>query len=267
MPTLETTLAKLRERRAVPCQSNHQLPLWPKTKRGVPNHFLRSALFTATKGIDVKDPMRDVVIFSQGNIEIKYTGQRLCQSHLNVYESVMQLAREQEVSKEIQFTAHGLLKLMGRSTGGKDVKRLLLALNDLTATSVQVKDKKNGKLYWGSLLPDGNYDDDSGVCSVSINERLARLYKSGYTQLEQHDRRALARSPLASFLQGWILSHDKALYPVSVSYLNKLSGSNTKRLRDFKVKLKTALKRLKDEGIIEEWAIDKDDLMIAKKTR
>jgi len=258
-------VAKLRERTA-PRQpeSGYQFPLWPEAKRGVPNHFLRSALFTARQGIDATDTLSKEVIFSQENIEIRYTGLRLSQFHLSVYEGVMHLARQQDERSEIEFTAYGLLRTIGRKTGGKDAKRLLDALDDLTATSVQVKDKKTGNLYWGSLLPDGDYSEETGRFVVTINSRLIRLFKSGFTLLEQKERRALARSPLASFLQGWVTSHVKP-HPVSVAYLNKLSGSNTKRVRDFKVKLKTALNRLEVEGVVKSWSIDKDDLVTISK--
>ena len=83
----------------------YRFPLWPEPKRGIPNYLLRSALFSARKKMTEGGPMRDVAVFSQGDIEVKYTGQRLTQAHLDVYEGVMHLAREQKEGAKIYFTA------------------------------------------------------------------------------------------------------------------------------------------------------------------
>lgn len=235
----------------------YQFPLWPEPKRGVPNYILRSALFTARKKVVASEALRDAIIFSQGDIEITYSGQRLTQAHLDIYEGVMHLAREQQEGKRIQFTAHSLLKLVGRRTGGQDRKRLALTLTDLTATSVKIR-HKSGKVYWGSLLPEGTHDEETGVYSVSINRDLIKFFESGFTLIELEQRHMLARSPLAQHLHGWVLSHVKP-YPVTVGYLMELSGSDTKELWKFRQNLKIALQRLVDIGILENWRIDSTD--------
>lgn len=237
----------------------YQFPLWPEPKRGVPNYILRSALFTARKKVVASEALRDAVIFSQGDIEIRYSGQRLTQAHLDIYEGVMHLAREQQEGERIHFTAHGLLKLIGRRTGGQDRKRLALTLTDLTATSVKIK-HKSGKVYWGSLLPDGIHDESTGLYSVSINRALIKFFESGFTLIELEQRHALARSPLAQHLHGWALSHEKP-YPVSVAYLQKLSGSDTKELKKFRQNLKNALNKLIEVHVLEKWFIDKRDMV------
>ena len=71
-----------------------QLPPWPEPVRAVPNGFLRSALFGAiAKGrrryIDGEQ------LAALDGIEIRYTGQRLDQGDLDVWESVLHAVRLQ----------------------------------------------------------------------------------------------------------------------------------------------------------------------------
>lgn len=234
----------------------YQFPLWPDPKRGVPNGFARSALFTARKGVS-SEYLEKVEIFAQGDIQITYTGARLTQDHLDVFEGIMHLAREQPENSFVQFSARGLLKLLGRSTSGADYERLSRTFENLTATSIKVK-HKDGRMYWGSLLPRGVGDEDSGVFRVEINRDLIKYFEAGFTLIEQEQRKKLARSPLARHLQCWLSSHKKP-YPVSVQYLKDLSGSDTKELKKFRQNLKAALRRLVIVGVLKDWQIDKSD--------
>ena len=236
----------------------YQFPLWPEPKRGIPNDFARSALFSARKSVG-SEHLRNELIFSQGNIVITYTGARLTQDHLDVYEGIMHLARSQPEGDFLYCSERGLLKLIDRKTGGADHKRLLLTLGDLTATSVTIR-HKDGKVYWGSLLPEGVSDEQTGMFKMRINRALIKYFEKGFTLVEQAQRKALARSPLAKHLHGWLASHAKP-YPATVDYLYRLSGSETKQLKHFRANMKKALDRLVDVGALESWTIDKNDMV------
>ena len=69
-----------------------QLPLWPEPKRGAPNSFIRSALFAAIQSKD-RQFLKEAVLASQDGITIKYTGEQLNQSDLDVWETIVHLAR------------------------------------------------------------------------------------------------------------------------------------------------------------------------------
>jgi hypothetical protein len=102
----------------------YQFPLWGDPQRGVPNEFARSALFAAIHGKS-REYLLDKPIFSQNGFSITYTGISLTQAHLDVFEGIMHLAREMSEGNAVRFTAHGLLKLIGRGTGKSDHVRLL----------------------------------------------------------------------------------------------------------------------------------------------
>lgn len=235
----------------------YQFPLWAEPQRGLPNDFARSALFSARKGAG-NEFLRDQQIFAQSGISITYTGARLTQDHLDVFEGIMHLARAMPEGSAVRFTERGLLKLIGRATGGKDHKRLLLTLTDLTATSITIK-RGDGRVYWGSLLPEGAaIPEENGKYVVILNRQLIKLFERGFTLVEIEQRRALARSPLAKHLQCWLSSHEKP-YPVTVQYLHDVTDSGTRHLWKFRQSLKAALDRLVEVGVLQNWRIDDAD--------
>ena len=235
----------------------YQFPLWGDPQRGVPNEFARSALFAAIKGTDGIYCER-VPLFSQGNFTITYSGPRLTQDHLDVFEGIMHLAREMPEGNVVRFKTKSLLKLIGRSTGKRDRDRLLRALLHLTTAAVEIRSKDSG-IYCSSLLPEwGEREEDTGYFTVCINRNLIKLFERGFTVIEWEQRKALARKPLAQALHVWLCSHEKP-YPVTVQYLHDITGSQTKLLKHFRERLKVALDALKAIGVLVDWHIDEAD--------
>jgi len=235
-----------------------QLPLWPEAKRGAPNAVLRAALFGAIQGKGRRFLLRKELIATQDGVTIRYTGGQLDQADLDVWEQVLHLARTQALGTKCYFTAHGFLKALGRSTGKQNHVWLEEALDRLSATSVSIT---SGRLtYFGSLIEEGVRDEDTGKYVVVINPKLAKFYgRTQWTQIDWQQRQALRRKPLALWLHGFYASH-AAPYPLTVAYLHKLSGSQTKRLRKFKENLTQALRDLQDAGAIKAFEI-RDDLV------
>ena len=229
-----------------------QLPLWPELKRGAINAVLRSALFAAVQGKGRVALDRELVAAQQG-IEIRFTGWQLNQSDLDVWEQVLHLARTQALGTRCYFTAHGFLKALGRSTGKRDHEWLKSVFSRLSATDVQIRHK--GRTYFGSLIEGGIRDEDTGRYVVEINPKLAAFYgRTQWTQLDWEQRQQLRGKPLALWLHGFYASHATP-YPLSVAYLHKLSGSQTKQLRYFKKNLAEALSELVTVGAVAAFEI------------
>jgi hypothetical protein len=237
----------------------YQLSLWKDPQRGVPNEFVRSALFPAiplNKAIYVERQ----TIFSQDGFTITFTGKQLTQADLDVYEGIMHIARGITEGNKIRFTAHHLLKLIGRHTGKTQHEWLLTVLERLTATSVGIV-RNNQKVFWGSLLPKGSADLKDGKFVVEISREMIQLFSRGYTVIEWEHRRQLGKKPLAQALHGWIYSHARP-YPVTVQYLKELTGSKTRNLKVFRYNLKVALEAIKETGAITAWHISEDDKVL-----
>jgi len=238
-----------------------RLPLWPEGVRGVPNSVLRSALFGAIKR--GKRAYQDAVEkASVDGVRVIHTGPQLDQADLDVWEQCLHLARAEGLGTRIQFAAHGFLKAIGRSTGGKDVEWLKGSLRRLMTSLVELQDGK--KAYAGQLLHDWARDDETGHHVIEINPRLIQMYGSdGWTQVEWEQRRALKGQPLAQWAHGFYSTH-AAPFPMKVETIHRLCSSEAARLRDFKADLKRAL-ALVAEVTGWAWRIDVDNLVHVEK--
>jgi TrfA protein len=235
-------------------QKIYQLEMWPDKDLAVPNELSRSALFAAIDPRRKREYRRNQFITAQGAYSIHYTGPQLDQSHSDVFQGILQIARGVHEGNEVHFTAHRLLKLIGRSTGGDQHKWLYMVFQDLTATSVAIV-KDGNRVFWDSLLRRGKGELETGKYIVEISRDLAKLFERGFTRVEWEQRHKLIRKPLAQWLQFYYASHAKPV-PVSVAFLHEMSGSTNKDLRGFKRRLKEALDQIKAVGVISEWHID-----------
>ena len=228
-----------------------QLPLWPEPKRGAPNAVLRGALFAAVQGKG-RIALDRELLAAQDGITIRYTGWQLTQSDLDVWEQALHLARTQALGTRCRFTEKGFLKALCRQSGKSGRDWLRSALARLTATAVEISD--GHRTYGGSLM-DFYRDEDTGRTVLEINPKLAPFFgRSQWTQIDWEQRQQLRGKPLALWLHGFYATH-AAPHALTVEYLHKLSGSQTKRLRKFKENLTQALRDLEAAGAIQDFTI------------
>ena len=215
-----------------------KLPIWPEAVRAVPNGFLRSALFGAIK----KGPRRYIqgeLIAAIDGVEIRYTGQRLDQGDLDVWASVLHIVRLQELGCECRITSYALLKLMGKTDTGKNRVILQTRIERLRANAVTVK--QGSYSYIGGLLTRAAKDENTQEWVIELDAKFHPLFAADqFTQVEWSVRQALGGKPLAQWLHGYYASHAKP-YPVKVETLHRLSGSEAKRMNDYKVDLRRNL--------------------------
>jgi len=237
------------------------LPEWPELKRGTPNSFLQSALFSAVQGKDRAD-LKGTILASQDGIVIKYTGEQLNQEDLTLWETLVHLAKDTPLGDSCQFTAYGILKAMGLSTGLNEYDRLHKSIVRLIACAVEID--HHGNSYVGSLIVESGVDDEEDRRYViKLNRKLIRLYKEN-TWVDFGQRLTLRKKPLAQFLHGYYSSH-KSPYPIKVATLHQLSGSKTKRLAKFKENLKAALDELVKINFLERYNIENDLVTVKRK--
>ena len=230
-----------------------QLPLWPEPKRGAPNSFIRSALFAAIQGKD-RQYMKEVVLASQDGITIKYTGEQLNQADLDVWETIVHLAREQPLGTFCSFTAHGLLKALGLPTGNSQHKQLHSTIIRLTACAVEVNHE--GKTYFGPLIKSGAKDELTRHYGVELNKGIVHLFgENQWTALDWRQRQELRGQPLAQALHAFYSSHRQP-FPVKLATLKAYTGSRNKQAASFKRQVKAALQQLVDVGFLTSFALD-----------
>ena len=218
-----------------------KLPFWPDAVRAVPNGFLRSALFGAIRRGARRYLERERIAALEG-IEIFYTGQRLDQGDLDLWEMLLHLARLQGLGSECRVTAYQLLKALGKTDSGKNREILDRRLSRMKATGVDVHIGRYG--YEGSLIDEVYRDKTTKEYVFRANPKLLALYEPDqFTQIDWVIRRELDGQPLAQWLQGFYASHAKP-YPTSVAKLHDLCGSQTESLRHFRQDLRKSLETL-----------------------
>jgi hypothetical protein len=234
-----------------------QLPLWPEATTGTPDFFLRSALFAASDKGKGYYPKKTSISTVAG-YEIRYQGNQLTQAHLVVWEMLVQLARKHPLGDECFFTGHAFLRGLGYKgkIGESAYKWLDATITDLTACAVELEISK--KLAYGAGLIDWYArDNDTKAFKIKLNKGLVALYGRGqWTQLQWKQRLVLKKHPLALWLHGYYSTH-AAPFPVSVEFIREKSGSGIKELYRFRQALKKALDKIKTEGVIVGWQIDK----------
>ncbi|HEX3000738.1 MAG TPA: plasmid replication initiator TrfA [Armatimonadota bacterium] len=218
-----------------------QLPLWPEAVRGTPNAFLRSALFAAIQGKERRYMERET-LGSYDGLTLRFTGQQLDQSHLDVWEQIVHLARLHPLGELCHFKAHAFLKAIGRKSGKSDYDALDCDIEHLRACAVVIK--HGGREYVGGLVQNAWRDKETGEYKVILDPQITRLfYSTEWTGIEWEARLKLKGKPLALWLHGFYSTHAKP-YPIKVETLHKLCGSTTKEVWKFKQNLKAALDAL-----------------------
>ena len=220
-----------------------QLPLWPEPVRAVPNGFLRSALF----GAIAKGKRRCIdgeQLAALDGIEIRYTGQRLDQGDLDVWESVLHAVRLQEMGSQCRVTSYALLKLMGLTDTGKNRVTLNKRITRLVASALTVKQGRYS--YIGSLIAGAAKDEETQEWVIELDAKLRPLFAADqFTQVEWAVRHELSGKPMAQWLHGFYASHAKP-FPLKVETLHRLCGSEAKRMTDYKVDLRRNLDAVAD---------------------
>ena len=260
----QVALARLGQGRRKPAAANVvQLPLWPESHRTAPNAVLRSALFPAIQGKTRRYLMREMIAATR-DYQIGFTGAQFDQADLEVWEEIVHLCREHPLGTRCDFSAHGLLKALGRATGKANHEWLKDSVARLTANAVHIHTTHQGERveYLGSMVQEAAVYEEQKRFQLVLNPLLLTLYQEGYTTVDVKQRALLRGKPLALWLHSYFSTAIK-VHPVKVETLHRLSGSNTKILWKFRQQLKQALGELKDAGFVTAWRIDADDLVRA----
>ena len=239
-----------------------QLPLWPETKRGTPNSLIRSALFSAIQSKD-RQYLEKATLYSQQGITVRYTGKQLNQEDLSLWETLVHLAKEHPLGDVCNFTAHGILKSLGLSTGGEQHIRLHDGIIRLTACAVEITHE--GKKYFGSLVESGAKDELTSHYTIKLNRQLIRLYdESTWTAIDWKQRIQIRKKPLAQALHAYYSSH-RTPYPVKLATLQQLTGSRNAQAASFKRQCRLALDELVKIGFLENYTIEGDIVTVAAR--
>jgi hypothetical protein len=243
-----------------------QLPLWFEPERGTPNSFLRSALFAAIQSKDRKF-LKEVTLASSRDVSLKFTGEQLNQEDLDVWATLVHLARVSPLGHTCHFTAHGLLTTLGLHTGGHEHRRLHSTITRLRSATIEVR--HGLEFYVGGLIEDLSGRDEAESpdqpakrYAVRLNKKLIVLFgETQWTALDWEQRRKLRRKPLAEALHGYFSSHRRPL-PVKLATLQAYTGSRNQQPADFKRKVAAALDELKKIQFLGDYHFEDDRVIV-----
>ena len=213
------------------------LPAWAEAVRGVPNGFLRSALFSATAN-DYRPYLKKEPLVSEKGFEIFFTGEKLNQTDLDVWECILHYLRREPLGKVCHFRAADILRIMDLADSGQNRAALDERLIRLKAHAIHIKQGRFS--YAGSLIDFIKRDDKTFEYMVWFNPDMKALFEAGhFTHVQWDIRRKLNKKPLAQWLHGFYSSHSDP-HPRRIETIQELCGSRTVEPRKFKQQLKEA---------------------------
>ena len=247
------------------------LPDWPIHTRGVPNIYLRSALFGVIKRGRRRAVKKETIGTFKG-LTICYTGWQLDQGDLDVLVQSLHMYKynpDPTSGKYIRFNVRGFLRSIGRQPGKSGREWLKESLRRLKANALEVTTEirlvygSETVTYAGSLIDEFYYNMQEQSYFLKINPKLAALFNTGWTQIKWEQRLQL-RIDLAKWLHGFYASH-RDPFPIKVVTLRHLCGSVRSRLSGFRGNLRTALDELIQVGFLESYEIDFEDKVHVQK--
>ena len=225
-----------------------EMPFWSEEVRAEANALIRSALFAATPNNSAREKVENEKIAALDGVEITFSGERLNQFDAQVFESILHLAREQSFrAEECQFSVSGysILRTLGVENTVSSSRAVEDSLRRLRKAEFVIKWVGTRAKRVGGLI--GFYDKTSeGHFRVGLVREITRMFEDDTTFMPRKLLEAVRRSPLASWLVRFYLSHED---PFSLTYekLRELSGATEKTPRNVRARTKLALSSIAEK--------------------
>lgn len=227
---VKNTYAKVKQREQEKLLQQLKLPFWSDDQRAVPNGALRSALFAAIRP-GKRRYIDGEIVASLAGVELKYTGQKLDQGDLDVWEALLHIVRVMNLGNICYVSTYEILKLLDLEDTGDNRKILYKCLTRLRATAIEIKQGRYS--YLGGLVNEAQRDELTGKMKIVFNPGIISLFQyDQYTQIDFNICSKL-KSPLAKWLFRFYSTH-VAPFPYEIETIYSLCGSEAKSLKDFK---------------------------------
>lgn len=244
------------------------LPEIFEEKRAIPNCFLRGALFgMVRKG--KRSLVENKKIFTMSQYEVFFSGSELDQNDLELWDTLIYLAKQRKVVDELKITLYDLCQQMRLSPTKKTYQRLIDRAKRLQFGQVNIK--ANQKEFVGSLINNVHMDSSGdGKLVIEYNKKLYPLFiDNDYTLISSDIRHLIGGNQLARWIYNFYESHSKPI-PFEIEFIKKLCrSSNTEK--DFKYKLKIALELIRKANFATnakstwDYEITKNNFLIIHK--
>lgn len=163
-----------------PPPSTVRMRLRPGAWIDVPNGLLRSALF----GLNTNSEryfLQCEELMRVADVKIGYTGSRLDQNDLDVWEMIIQVAWNQKSTQTCSFTYETMLKMLGKSVEDSNREVLHACLFRLTSNAVKVENTRY--VYIGGLIKSFGFDSDTDMCDIYLDDRICPLFNDQFSRV------------------------------------------------------------------------------------
>lgn len=227
----------------------------------LPATLVRSALFSAHK-IERGTAVETKVLAIQGEYTLTRTGPAIGVGERDVWAALVgQLPTEPWPVPVLSSPTTALsttLKALGYAlgypdTGGNTRLSIIAKLNSLYDTDISITGATHN--IRSRLISNLDINTRTGAVFVDISAKFAELFKQNTLTLDPKVLQELAKKPLASWLYGYLQSHDQP-FRMSLQRYRELSGSRVANLAKFKQNLEAALKELQTIGYLNGWEFD-----------
>ena len=146
-----------------------------------PKVITASALFTTRNQKQPREyARRKEIVVAPGIGSLKYTGEELRYSDLEVWQMLIELARANEIHKNsyiLKTNLRQILKSLGRDTGGKAYETFRDCLERLKATSLSFESISGMNIKSFSLLQ--KYEiKEKNTLTISLDPEIYKLFQS-----------------------------------------------------------------------------------------
>lgn len=241
----------------------------------IPNIFTRSNLFSTGKS-KIRPCHENIELNTCKGTSIYFTGEELRQDDLDVFLALLYFntqknygpnseKHEKKSSYRVVFKLKDILKMMNWSYRSAYIEKLNLCLDRLLSSNISIKTNDyniDSRLILEVERPVSNRNDPY-ICLLSDNI-LCLLTDKTTTFIPSWQRKSL--NSFGKWLHAYYGSHAQPL-PISVDFLQKLSGSKIEKRFKFRQKLYEELDNLKSVGFLDNFKIDESDKVHVLRSR
>jgi hypothetical protein len=241
-----------------------QLPLF-KEAYAVPNAILRAALFPAREVSAPRRFLKKAPIFAVEGIQVTFTGEEFDQTDLDVLLGILEIGAYIPIGQKFAFSAHALLKRLGRDTGGTQHDWLHDVITRLRGGTVDIRHQR--LRFFGGFFNDGVKDKVTGQYTVSVNPKLILLFGCDmWSKIDRAQRDALGRNTTAKALHGYYSSHAKPGRH-QIETLAQIAGLRAKQRAVRKRQVLKAHEAMKAPacGFLKDYTVEGECITVEKK--
>ena len=240
--------------------SDDKLNFWSDEKRsGIPPELARGAIFRLPRRGRRRFYQRDVLI-KRPRLQIGFTGTELDQFDGDVFLAIVRALRGQHYGQRVEINLRGLAHEIRRNQSGKSLRNIRDSLYRLSSCTVHLDFQRKDKQYAANIhLIGWGYEK-------TTRKTFVRLYADAEQLFEQlawldFDKHLALPSDLSRMLHMYITSHKRnSRRSAPLDEFMELTGTRSRR-HVFRSRLHDALHALAVAGIIDEVAINDDDIV------